>query len=84
MNSRIARYSLHFGILQKFAIGNLLLDGLDRREVVRHAVLLSRPWIPRGVRHREAKLLPPVHFREALHQQVDEGALCAYGGGWVL
>ena len=74
--SRITYYSLHFGILQEFALVNLLLDGVDGRKIIGHAILLPRPRIPRGVRYREAKLFLAVHFRKALHQQIDEGSLC--------
>lgn len=74
--THICVYSLNLGILQEFASINLLLDGLDGGKVVGDSVLFSRPWIARGVRYRKTKLLLAVHFREALHQQVDEGALC--------
>ena len=61
-------YSLNLSVLEKLARINLLLDGIDRREVVRHAVDLTRAGGPGGVRDGESELLPTVDFGEALHQ----------------
>jgi len=70
---------LNLGILQELAGVDLLLDGVDGSEVVGDAIHLAGTGIARGVRHGEAKLLPPaVDLREALHQQIDEGSLCAF------
>lgn len=73
-------YSLNLGVLQKLAGIDLLFDGIDRREVVRHAVDLTRAGRTGGVRDGESELLPPIDLGEALHQQIDEGSLCVVLG----
>jgi hypothetical protein len=68
-------FPVHFSILHKLVVGNLLLDSLHRREMIMDTIHFPLPRRSRCMTHTESKLI----IGKALHQQLNQSALADPG-----